>query len=144
MKREKITAQEFANRFDVCVARDKDGIWKYYEGIPVTNEQGWDGVGVTIKLHEITDNIPWKHSLTLPIRLQNVGQRVSQVKEIITAYGCIDGGHHKQWLLDQVIRILTGDEYAQWVEDYQDGVEGPNTYEWDEGIAPLNDKIIGL
>jgi hypothetical protein len=40
------------------------------------------------------------------------------------------------WVLDQVVRILTGDDYEQWVTDAKDGEDGPNTYDWDEGIPP--------
>lgn len=56
--------------------------------------------------------------------------------EVISRYGGIDGGHHKQWVLDQVVRALTGNGYAAWVEKQKDGEDGPNTYDWDEGIAP--------
>jgi len=31
---------------------------------------------------------------------------------------------------------LTGDGYNAWVEEYQLGEDGPETYIWDEGIAP--------
>lgn len=79
----------------------------------------------------------------------------------IEAYGQIDGGHHKQWVLDQVARILKGtnvivkkatwegsiaewrirlddpsEEYLQWVIDMKDGEDGEDTYSYDEGIAP--------
>lgn len=80
--------------------------------------------------------------------------------EEIFEYGGIDGADHKQWLLDRVVRVLTncplvqksaidahgkeytyetyGEsvEYLKWVEKYQDGEDGPFTYEWDIGIAP--------
>lgn len=59
-----------------------------------------------------------------------------QVLDLIIQYGGIDGGHHKKWLLDQIVRTLTGDGYESWVKEYQDGEDGPETYEWDEGIAP--------
>jgi hypothetical protein len=55
--------------------------------------------------------------------------------DLIGEYGGIDGGHHKQWLIDQLVRVLAGD-YTEWVRDYKDGEEGPDTYGWDEGIAP--------
>lgn len=54
----------------------------------------------------------------------------------IYQYGGIDGGHHKQWLIDQVVRELTGEYYKQWVKNYEMGEDGPQTYEWDQGIAP--------
>ena len=63
-------------------------------------------------------------------------QAIKGALEVIERYGGIDGGHHKQWVIDQVARHLLGDQYTQWVVDMKDGEDGPNTYEWDEGIAP--------
>lgn len=37
--------------------------------------------------------------------------------------------------LDQLVRVLS-DEYEEWINSYQDGEKGPETYEWDTGIAP--------
>lgn len=80
----------------------------------------------------------------------------------IECYGGIDGDHHKQWVLDQVARILCGtpvvvtearwlggqrelrvhvdepasERYQKWVAEVKDGEDGPETYTWDEGIAP--------
>ncbi len=71
MKRELITAQEFANRFDVCVARKENGTWQYYNDIPTLNDHGWNGMFGSLPLHEITGDMPWRHSLTLPVRLQD-------------------------------------------------------------------------
>lgn len=56
--------------------------------------------------------------------------------EFIFEYGNIDGGHHKQWTLDQVARILAGDDYERLVASYKNGEDGPDTYSWYEGIAP--------
>lgn len=47
-----------------------------------------------------------------------------------------DGGHHKQWYLDQIVRVITGDNYEQYVATEKDGEDGPETYLWEEGIAP--------
>ena len=54
--------------------------------------------------------------------------------DLISEYGEIDGAHHKQWLLDQVVRMLTGNEYEydRWVESHLKETE----YQWDEGVAP--------
>jgi hypothetical protein len=79
----------------------------------------------------------------------------------IVAYGGIDGDHHKNWVIDQVARILKGTpvigveaawdngrtemrfwldepspEYIQLVKDARAGEDGPETYGWNEGIAP--------
>ena len=56
--------------------------------------------------------------------------------EIIEQYGGIDGAHHKQWVLDQVVRALTGKWYNAWVVAMKDGEDGPDSYDWDTGIAP--------
>ena len=73
--------------------------------------------------------------------------------------GGIDGSHHKMWVIDQMLRALTGcpmeprtvvgvggsytyevqgvsEEYAKLVREACDGEDGPQTYDWDEGIAP--------
>lgn len=63
-------------------------------------------------------------------------QKINAALNIICQYGGIDGDHHKAWVIDQVVRTLTGDKYEQWVKDAKNGEEGPNTYDWDEGIAP--------
>lgn len=47
-----------------------------------------------------------------------------------------DGGHHKQWVIDQMIRALTQDGYDEWVRNWENGEDGPKSYEWDTGIAP--------
>ena len=55
---------------------------------------------------------------------------------LINRYGGIDGAHHKQWLLDQVVRRLTESRYDDWVKAHKQGEDGPDTYDWDEGISP--------
>ena len=80
--------------------------------------------------------------------------------EIAVRYGQIDGDHHKAWVIDQMVRALTdcpmvpvssvdvkgnpyswesqgeSEEYKKLVADACDGEDGPETYEWDCGIAP--------
>lgn len=58
--------------------------------------------------------------------------RIDEVLELIFRYGQIDGEHHKTWVIDQVVRTLTGEAYDKWIETYRDN----DLYEWDEGIAP--------
>jgi hypothetical protein len=57
---------------------------------------------------------------------------------LIEEYGGTDGAHHKQWLIDQILRILLEDEesYIKWLKAYCAGDNWPDEYEWDEGIAP--------
>lgn len=63
-------------------------------------------------------------------------EKIAAALEVISRYGGIDGGHHKQWVLDQAARALTGDQYEEWARQQRDGEDGPDTYEWDEGIPP--------
>lgn len=51
-------------------------------------------------------------------------------------FGCVDGAHHKMWTIDQMLRILTGADYPTHVADFEEGEDGPKTYEWSTGIAP--------
>ena len=90
------------------------------------------------------------------------GERIEEALEMILQNGGFDGSHHKQWVLDQVVRILTGcptitataktfggdvftyetlgesDAYKRWLASYQfpDGPEGEDYGEWDTGIVP--------
>lgn len=44
----------------------------------------------------------------------------------------IDGGHHKVWLIDQLMRGITGENYEKFLDLYN----VPEYDEWDTGIAP--------
>jgi hypothetical protein len=45
-----------------------------------------------------------------------------------------DGAHHKQWVIDQMIRELLGNQlnYDKWIANYEEDGE----YECDIGTAP--------
>lgn len=76
-------------------------------------------------------------------------------------YSGIDSSHHKDWLIDQIARIIKGtniiikkhiyndnneefwfdlneppQEYWDWVEDMKNGEYESNTYSYEFGIAP--------
>lgn len=63
---------------------------------------------------------------------------VQAALQIAQRYGSIDGEHHKTWVIDQMCRALleTPDAYAAWVAAKKAGEDGPETYSWEEGIAP--------
>ncbi len=65
-------------------------------------------------------------------------KRIDKALELILRYGGIDGSHHKDWVIDQTVRILLGTkkEYNKWVKKACDGEDGPNTYDWEVGIPP--------
>jgi hypothetical protein len=85
--------------------------------------------------------------------------RITDALNFAASYGTEDGAHHKMWVIDQMVRCLTGcpleerttvingtpypfqelgesDEYRTFVAEHNAGEEGPDTYSWDEGIAP--------
>lgn len=72
----------------------------------------------------------------------NVNDKIiarDKAMSLIFQYGGIDGGHHKQWLLDQVLTILAGDEYEGLITEWEKPDEGDDPddfYTWDTGIAP--------
>ena len=62
--------------------------------------------------------------------------RISNAIELAVRYGGIDGRHHKTWVIDQMVRVLAGENYERIVREACDGENGPDTYDWDVGIAP--------
>lgn len=62
--------------------------------------------------------------------------RIDAAISLAVMYGGIDGDHHKAWVIDQIVRILSGDSYEELVKNAKSGEDGPDTYGWDEGIAP--------
>lgn len=63
-------------------------------------------------------------------------KKIAKALKIAGEFGGIDGAHHKAWVIDQMVRALTGTGYKQWVKDQCEGVDGPETYGWDTGSAP--------
>lgn len=62
--------------------------------------------------------------------------KITKALDLAYRFGGVDGGHHKAWLIDQMVRALTGNKYKEWVRLTCDGEDGPDTYDWDIGIAP--------
>lgn len=87
-------------------------------------------------------------------------KRIQAALNVAMSSGGTNGSHHKMWVIDQMVRCLTGcptvksinphahggpleveglgesDEYKRWLAERCAGSDGPNTYEWDAGIAP--------
>jgi hypothetical protein len=72
-----------------------------------------------------------------------------QTLRIALRFGGIDGEHHKNWVIDQMVRALTGcefntndvcvkesQEYKNFVEDAKYDEKGEDVYYWDCGKAP--------
>lgn len=63
---------------------------------------------------------------------------------VIAEMGAFDGGHHKMWVIDQMVRALLGVKkeggtnkaYEKWVKDFEQWENDEPTYEWDVGTPP--------
>ena len=62
-----------------------------------------------------------------------LSDRITKAAECILEWGEIDGDHHKQWTMDQTLRILLGNEYDSRMKKFNEDQEYAP---WDEGIAP--------
>ena len=70
-------------------------------------------------------------------------EKIQRAIDMAVQFGGIDGAHHKAWVIDQMVRRLTGcvghdetEEYQALVLDACNGADGPETYSWDVGIPP--------
>lgn len=61
--------------------------------------------------------------------------RIAEALEVAFEFGGEDGAHHKMWVIDQMVRALTGEDYSTWVATYE-YVGDEQEYEWEQGIAP--------
>ena len=91
-----------------------------------------------MNLNEIADHLERGTAgpdVELVTALREYNRRI-QIALEYAEYGSFDGADHRMWVIDQMVRALTGDEYEKWRRDYEAGEYGPDTYYWDEGIAP--------
>lgn len=75
--------------------------------------------------------------------IEHLEQQCKKQKEVIDKaldiaykYGQTDGGHHKMWVIDQMVRTLLKDDYDKFVKEYEKPDKNDDYYEWDTGIAP--------
>lgn len=61
--------------------------------------------------------------------MQNGRKMNDEIVALILEYGWIDGSHHKQWLIDQILRVASGAKYEGIVSSFFEN-------DWDEGVAP--------
>lgn len=57
-------------------------------------------------------------------------RKIQEALRVAFLYGQTDGAHHKAWVIDQMVRALTGKEYERFVSEY----ERDGEYEWEVGI----------
>lgn len=70
------------------------------------------------------------------VEIRTDNKKIKKALDVALSYGQIDGDHHKAWVIDQMVRVLSGDNYEKVIKENKQGEDGPETYGWDEGIAP--------
>lgn len=63
-------------------------------------------------------------------------EAMKKALQIFNQYGGIEGDHHRTWVLDQIVRALTGPHYEVYVLYHKHGENGSNTYSYDCGTPP--------
>lgn len=68
----------------------------------------------------------------------NDKEKLDEIVKQIEQYGMIDGGHHKQWLLTETLRIALGDKFDEWYNKFNayTDEDGEEYDDWDKGIPP--------
>lgn len=76
----------------------------------------------------------------------DLADRLYRITELVRQYGCIDGAHHKQWVLDQIVRAAYGmkmgeapnEKYKEWVKEVLGEMDENGEYEYwyDYGVPP--------
>ncbi len=51
-------------------------------------------------------------------------------------WGQMDDVHHKAWVIDQMVRHLTGSDYKRIIKDWCDDGDVLLPRDWDIGVAP--------
>ena len=76
---------------------------------------------------ELVDLTPTTYEMT---------RRGAYALALAESCGQMYGEHHKAWVIDQMVRALTGEHYEAFLSRFRKGENGPETYTWDEGVAP--------
>jgi len=64
-------------------------------------------------------------------------ETIIEIIQFILESGQHDGAHHKQWVLDQVLRMLAQQDYADCIRSaFADDDDPDGTDYWDTGIPP--------
>lgn len=65
-------------------------------------------------------------------RVSQLEKQIAHALHIAESYGTVSGAHHKMWVIDQMVRALTGPDYDEWVEGY----DFEMTDFWSRGVHP--------
>ena len=83
--------------------------------------------GGNFNQYRLEDILPLSNKDKELLHIVDSNQAIADVADFVNQYGRIDGSHHKQWVIDQTLRMLLGEAgYDEWIKECGD--------EWDIGI----------
>lgn len=108
--------------------------------IVVRDQLNW----TILACHDLSEDLEPKNEIALPstevpgatAEPLDAIQRRDAALNLAHRFGGFEKAHNKAWVIDQMVRILSGDEYEAWVTAQKAGEDGPDTYRWDNGICP--------
>ena len=63
--------------------------------------------------------------------VRTVEMAIGAALTVAWEFGSYDGAHHKQWVIAEIVKRLTGSDYDDWVENLCG-----DEFDWDEGTPP--------
>lgn len=63
-------------------------------------------------------------------------QRVQHALTIAYSCGQVYKNEQKAWVIDQMVRALTGPDYDKWVREFNEPTNGDPSNLWETGVAP--------
>ncbi len=61
-------------------------------------------------------------------------QRIAEALNLAHRLAAGGASHQKEYCIDQMVRVLAGAKYREFVRNYEKGEDGPETYYWGTGI----------
>jgi hypothetical protein len=73
---------------------------------------------------------------SLPAEKEDLLKKGAKALNVAVEWGGLKQAKHKAWVIDQMVRALTGSNYDALVARARSGEKGPETYAWDCGVEP--------
>ncbi|WP_241824452.1 MULTISPECIES: papain-like cysteine protease family protein [Pseudomonas] len=80
----------------------------------------------------------YKPEVAMAVQEKDAIQRRDEALNLARKFGLCPDSQNKAWAMDQMCRILLGDEYPVWVAETEAGADGAT---WETGTAPVNHGI---
>lgn len=68
-------------------------------------------------------------------KVKEYQEKEDKIFELCSKLADIDGSHHKQWALIEIMKIIKGSEFDEWLKAWEIDEDG-EYIELDKGVAP--------